>query len=427
MYMAQDPLHLLCVEPHFPGRLGAVADWLVRRRGYRCRFLCSGADPRETWPESVGHGLDVVLVPVTGPAAVDWTRYLERGLNHAMSYFDALDGQPRSRAGVRLPPFDMVLGRTAGLGSTLYVPVHQPGVPVVNLFDYYYHTHRHDLAEEMGPETPVAYRHWRRSANAMDLLDLENGVRPWTPTCWQRDLYPPEYRADFLVLHDGIDVQRFQRPAASGWRTPRTLAGRTLTPQARVVTFVARTLDRVRGFDRFLALADRLLRARPDVLCVVLGGPVVERGLDVQFFGRDYRAHLLEGQPPFDSSRLLFFDQARPALVAEALAASDLHVYPGRAYPVSRSLLEALAAGCVVLASDIEPVREVLSHGHTGLLLDPADVDAWVRQALTVLDDRAAHQPLAAAAAELARQRYDRDVNLPLLAERFSEWARTTR
>jgi hypothetical protein len=31
--MAEDPLHLLCVEPRFPGRLGAVADWLVRKRG----------------------------------------------------------------------------------------------------------------------------------------------------------------------------------------------------------------------------------------------------------------------------------------------------------------------------------------------------------------------------------------------------------
>ena len=44
--MAQDPLHVLWVEPTFPGRLGAVADWLVRRRGYRSSFYCHTADPR---------------------------------------------------------------------------------------------------------------------------------------------------------------------------------------------------------------------------------------------------------------------------------------------------------------------------------------------------------------------------------------------
>ncbi len=156
---------------------------------------------------------------------------------------------------------------------------------------------------------------------------------------------------------------------------------------------------------------------------MVIGNPVVQRGLDVQFFNRDYRAHLLAKTPVRDLGRLWFFDQAKPSLVAEILAASDLHVYPGRAYPPSRSLLEAMAAGCVVLAADTGPVREVLTHGQSGLLLDPADVHAWEKQALAVLDNPAAHRPLGAAAAELARQRYSRDANLPKLAERFSRLA----
>jgi glycosyltransferase involved in cell wall biosynthesis len=420
--MSQGPLHLLCVEPHFPGRLGAVADWLVRRRGYRCRFLCASADGPEHWPESVGKGLEVVVCPIAGEAVVDWTRYLERGINHAMGFFDALVRHPQP-AGARLPPYDVALGRSAGLGSTLFVPVFQPGLPLVNLFDYFYHAHRHDLAEEVGAEVPVTYRHWRRSANAMDLLDLENQAQPWAPTAWQRDLYPPEYRGEFFVLHDGVNVERFRRRASPGWKVPRSIAGRTLTPQARVLTFVARSADRVRGLDRFLALARRLQRARPDVLCVVIGDPVVKRGLDVQFFNRNYRAHILQQEPLPDPGRAWFFDQARPAVVAEALAASDLHVYPGRAYPVSRSLLEAMAAGCVVLAAHTEPVAEVLTHGQTGLLLPPDDLDAWERQGLAALDDPAAHRPLGDAAAEVARQRYSRDENLPRLAELLSRRA----
>ena len=52
--MPQDPLSLLCVEPHFPGRLGATADWLVRRRGYHARFYCASADPPEHWPPATG-------------------------------------------------------------------------------------------------------------------------------------------------------------------------------------------------------------------------------------------------------------------------------------------------------------------------------------------------------------------------------------
>jgi glycosyltransferase involved in cell wall biosynthesis len=407
--MLQPPLHLLCIEPRFPGRLGAVADWLVRRRGYRVRFVFSSAEPRDHWPESVGKGLDLMACPVSGEGAVEWVRYLERGLGHALAYFEGLEKH-------RLRPIDLVLGRSSGLGSTLFVPVHLPGVPIVNLFDYFYHPHRHDLAGEAGPQTPLAYFHWRRSANAMDLIDLENGLTPWTPTRWQRDLYPPEYRDDFLVLHDGVNVERFRRSSA-----PRFIAGRNVPAQTRVVTFVARALDRVRGFDRFHALANRLLRARSDVVCVVVGSPVVQRGLDVEFFNKDYRAHVLSQTPLHDPERMWFLDQTTADVVAGVLTASDLHVYPGRPYPVSRSLLEAMAAGCVILAADTEPVREFVCHGQTGLLVAPEDSDAWQRQALAVLDNPAEHRPLGEAAAEWVRQHCSQDVTLPVLAERFTE------
>src|SRR4029077_4930244 len=93
---------------------------------------------------------------------------------------------------------------------------------------------------------------------------------------------------------------------------------------------------------------------------------------------------------------------ATAAVVAEVLAASDLHVSPGRPYPVARSLLEAMGAGCVVLASATAPPRDVLRHGQNGLLPDPGAPESIVRQALAVLDNPAAHRPLGAAAAELA-------------------------
>jgi glycosyltransferase involved in cell wall biosynthesis len=413
--MAQNPLHLLCVEPRFPGRLGAVADWLVRKRGYRCQFYCHTAEPTARWPEAAGKGLDVIRFNVGGAGreeAVAWTRYLERGLCYAYGCWEVLEAR-------RPRPVDVVLGHSAGLGSTRFVPVSLPRVPVVNLFDYYLHPHQHDLADEAGPQTPAAYFHWRRAANAMDLLDLESSLTPWVPTRWQRDLFPPEYHADFLVLHDGVDTRRFVRAADQ----PRTVAGRAIPPGTRVVTFVARCLDRVRGFDRFLALANRLQRARPDVLCIVAGEAIARRGLDIDFFNRDYRAHALAQLPPHDPERLWFLGAVQPAVLAELLAVSDLHVYPSRTYAVSRSLIEALAAGCVVLAWDTEPVREVLTHGQTGLLIAPNDADAAERQALAVLADPVAHRPLGEAATALARERYAQDVTLPRLAALFDRLA----
>jgi hypothetical protein len=91
--MAQDPLNLLCIEPRFPGRLGAVADWLVRHRGYRCWLFCASTDAPEHWSATAGKGLEVVGYQTGGVAnepAVTWIRYLERGLCHAYGCWETL-------------------------------------------------------------------------------------------------------------------------------------------------------------------------------------------------------------------------------------------------------------------------------------------------------------------------------------------------
>jgi len=181
--------------------------WLVRRRGYRCQFFCNSVDKQAFWPESLGRGLEVVQFNVGGVArsmAVSWTRLLERGLCYAYGCWEVLKARQPS-------PIDLVLGRSAGLGSTLFVPVFRPRVPIVNFLDYYLAPRTGDLADEDVADMPAGYTHWRWSANAMDLLDLENGITPWAPTTWQRDRYPPEYRGDFLVLFDGVDARRFAR------------------------------------------------------------------------------------------------------------------------------------------------------------------------------------------------------------------------
>ena len=140
----------------------------------------------------MGQGLEVQVFGVGGVAresAVTWSRALERSLCYAYGCWEVLEQQ-------RPRPIDLIVGRSAGLGSALFAPVYWPAAPVVNFLDYYYHAHRNDLADEAGPETPPAYFHWRRSMAAIELLDLEQAALGWTPTEWQRGLFPAEYRDD---------------------------------------------------------------------------------------------------------------------------------------------------------------------------------------------------------------------------------------
>ncbi len=359
--------------------------------------------------------MDVIAFKVGGAgqeATIAWQRSLERSLCYSFGAWEVINSR-------RPRPIDIVLGRSDGLGSSLFAPVYVPRTPVVQLFDYYYHGRKNDLADEMGPEIIPAYSHWRRSVNAIDLLDLENCSQAWTPTNWQRDLYPSDYRDDFLVLHDGVDARMFKP------RNERltSIGGRTIPEGTKVITFVARSLDQLRGFDRFLKLANALIRERVNVIAVVIGEPRVVRTLDVAFHGKSYRDHMIQYEPSPDPERLWFTGAVTPDGLAEILARSDLHVYPSRTYHVSRSLLQAMASGCTVLASDDSPVREVIRDGVDGLLVDPIDIDKWINLASNVLDDPTAHASLGESARRVVLERFDRDATLPRLAERLNHLA----
>lgn len=413
--MAQDPLCLLCVEPYFPGRLGAVADWFVRRRGYRVHFYCHQTDAKELWPESVGRGLELISFNVGGVAkepSVHWSRGLERGLCYAYGAWEVFDAR-------RPRPVDVILGRSAGLGSNLFASVTYPGVPRVNYFDYYYLAHENDLAGEVGANMPAEYFLWRRAANAMDLLDLENDGTAWVPTAWQHALYPPEYREEFTVLYDGVDSRKFTR----AFERPRNFLGRSLEPGTKIVSFVCGAPDWLRGYDRFVALANRLLKARSDVVCVVAGGGPVSRMLDVRYHAQDYIKHCLDKDPPHDPSRFWNLGLCAPHVVAELLNVSDLHIYPSRTFTIAHSMVEAMSSGAIVLAWDSKPVREFLDHEQTGLIVAPEDPDEAERLALKVLDDLPGHRALGDAAAARVREKFSQDVCLPKLAAIFDRLA----
>jgi glycosyltransferase involved in cell wall biosynthesis len=84
------------------------------------------------------------------------------------------------------------------------------------------------------------------------------------------------------------------------------------------------------------------------------------------------------------------------------------------------TLLEAMACGCFPVAGDLESIREWIVDGENGILVDPGNPQALaaaVNQALSdgelreraaaqnqaIIDDRAAHQEVMAAAVDFYR------------------------
>src|SRR5262249_41118175 len=193
----------------------------------------------------------------------------------------------------------------------------------------------------------------------------------------------------------------------------RLLGGRSLTADTRLVTFVARGLESMRGFDLFMEVARRIAEAHPDVLFVVVGQEESYYSWDRLHTGRRELKGGVLRRGNYDLSRFVFLRHLEPEQLADLLGLSDLHVYLTVPFVLSWSLLNALACGCVVLASDVAPVREVIEPGKNGLVGALFDADGLAEAALRVLADPPAYGPLRRAARDLVGEKYSLDVAGP--------------
>ncbi len=186
----------------------------------------------------------------------------------------------------------------------------------------------------------------------MILLDLDNCTAGYCPTEWQRSRFPTEYRPKLHTLFDGIDTDLWKPDPTAA----RVIAGRAVPPETKIVTYVSRGMESIRGFDIFLRAAKKLCDRRPDVIFAVVGSDRVCYGGDERFTGGKTFKEWVRTQDDYDAERILFTGPLPEAELAKLFAIADLHIYLTVPFVLSWSLFDALACGCTVLASDTAPV-----------------------------------------------------------------------
>jgi glycosyltransferase involved in cell wall biosynthesis len=87
---------------------------------------------------------------------------------------------------------------------------------------------------------------------------------------------------------------------------------------------------------------------------------------------------------------------------------SAAHIYMTVPFVLSWSVLEAMASGCTVIASNTAPVQEVIADGKNGLLVDFFDADGLASCMGYALDHAEAVASLRLAARKTIEHRYER-------------------
>jgi len=317
-------MHVLFIHQNFPAQFRYIAPRLAQEHGWKCTFATAKAS--ESLP-----GVEKVVYTSKGGATKAnhfCTQNFENCVWEAHGVYEMLMQRPDIQP-------DLIVAHT-GFGSSLFLPFLYDA-PIINFVEMYYRPVGGDVG--FRKELPVSEETLLRlqTKNAMIQADLANCDRGWTPTQYQRDFFPPEFRSKIEVIFDGIDTAIYHRRD----NPQRLINGKLLAPPGkRIVTYVARGFEKMRGFDIFMEASRLIAEQYPDVLFVVVGKDTVHYGSDLKYFKEaTYREHLL-ASGRYDLSKYLFTGFVAEETLAEILSISDLHIYLTEPFIASWSMVD---------------------------------------------------------------------------------------
>lgn len=402
-------MHILFAHKSYPAQFGHIARHLVKNKGYRCSFVTTHR------PAGVDKGIYKIAFQQRG-GATEKTHYCSRTFENAVwnawGMYESL--KPLEKT---LKP-DLIVGHSH-YGSPLFIQPLFPEAKVCTYFEYYYHTRGQDMHYIPDWPTPEEDYLRARARNGILLLDFEYCDGGYTPTHFQHSVLPETYKDKIRVIHDGIDTDFWKRQE----NPDRAVGPHSFPEETRIVTYVSRGMESMRGFHIFMKAAKRILQENPNTVVLVVGSDRVCYGGDLRHIQeKTFKEHVLN-QDDYDLNRILFLGNVKPELLVRILSLSDVHIYLTVPFVLSWSLLDAMSCGCTIISSETPPVQEVITHEETGLLCDFFDHEAIAETALQVLANPIAYAELGRNARRHIEEKYSMEVCLPRLAELYESIA----
>lgn len=195
--------------------------------------------------------------------------------------------------------------------------------------------------------------------------------------CLQREHYlaPQKIR----VIHNGVDTNRF-RSSINKFQKKRELQ---LPEDSQVIGIVA-TLHPRKGHHIFLEAAQKVLRTFPKTSWLIVGRDDGIRS-ELETFAKDLKIW-----------EAVFFAGERHD-ISEILAIIDIQVSASYIEGLSNALLEGMAAGNPIVATDIGGNQELVVPEQTGLLVPAGDPEKLAQAILRLLCDKSLRERMGQA------------------------------
>ncbi|UCD63463.1 MAG: glycosyltransferase family 4 protein [Candidatus Zixiibacteriota bacterium] len=220
----------------------------------------------------------------------------------------------------------------------------------------------------------------------------------------ERTLAGKVERSQLRTVHNSVDLNELRTSrSAAEVRKEFGMA------EDRPILGTAGRMVPIKGFDVFLKAAAVIHGQRPDVNFLLAGdGPLMTQ---LKRMAESMNIHRQVRFPGFRDD------------LPDIINALDLFVVSSHHEGIPTVVLEAMALGRPVVATNVGGMPEIIEHETSGLLVSPGDSEGLARACLRIMDDSALREKLAAAARQRVTEEFSATQQAGRVAEVYRELA----
>jgi glycosyltransferase involved in cell wall biosynthesis len=222
-------------------------------------------------------------------------------------------------------------------------------------------------------------------------------------------------RARVRTIHNSVDLSLFD-PDRIDREAARSSLG--LDPDAAALGMIAQ-ITPWKAHDDAIRMLSVLRQRVPTARLLIVGTPKFVRGSET-FDNRAFEAGLHELVRELGLAAAVTFLGERTD-VPRILRALDLVLAPSWAEPFGRTIVEAMAMGVPVIATNVGGPAEIVTDGVDGLLLPPRQPAQWAEAAASLLEAPERVEAIRVQARRTAVARFGRDAHVNAVLAAYRE------
>lgn len=392
-------MNILFVHQNFPGQFKFLAPALLAK-GHSVNALCIGENQKQ--PKNK---INIFYYQIKRSTTKDIHPYV--------SDFETkvIRGEACYLKGIEIKKngfYPDVIISHHGWGESMFLHHVWPNAKIGLYCEFFYKISGADVGFDPEFESTKSFDHNRiQLKNINNYVHFENASKAISPTFWQASTFPSFFRKKITVIHDGIDT-KFLRPN----KNASLIINKTINISSNdeIITFVNRNLEPYRGYHIFMRSLPKILKERPNLKVLIVGGDGVSYGQKApngktwkNIFYDEIKSCLSDSE----RKRIFYLGYISYEHYLLLLQLSSIHIYLTYPFVLSWSLLEAMSVGCPIIASDTQPIHEVITNNKNGLLCNFFDYNQLSSMVINLLEDPTLREKIGNNARKFAINNYD--------------------